>query len=376
MKVAICGYPPLAQQMQDAFKDIEFKFFISDLVSNSGEGNNLVTNLPLITFFEFRRLVNTGELDGVIIAADGRDNFTKAVVQVLKLYAIPQVGVVILNRFNPVSPIYWLDTDKAFVPIINTNIIDACNLNCKGCTHFAVLFNRDEIYPLETFRRDVRRFSEVADVPHFALLGGEPLLLDNLDKYIRITRQYFPKTNLRVATNGLLIPQMSQTVIDALIDTKAVVSVSVYQPTLKILDKIKATLDTHKIFYKIWNPTQTFGVFLTLHDGNNPEESRKYCAGNDICRFMRDGKIYKCPPDALKFRLAEKFGIEGLPAATGVDLYAPNFSSMMERLDDNVEMCYWCSENPTRRIPWEPTNNPKLEDWLADPDEVKNLKTV
>ena len=374
MKIAICGYPPLALQLQKSLRKcgIEIKFFVKDFASSGGEGN-LVANLPPISFFEFRRLVNAGELDGVIIAEDARSDFTRKIIPLFKLYKIPQVGVFIINRFNPVSPIYWLDTDKAYIATLNTNLIDGCNLNCKGCTHFASLFKSNEIYPPENFRRDVRKLSEIADIVSFALLGGEPLLLKNLDKYILIARKYFPKTNLRILTNGLLIPQMSQSVINALIETKAVVVVSAYPPTLRIIDKIKTTLNSSNVLYDIHNPIQTFGIFMTLHSDNNPKQARKFCAGNDICRFLRDGKIYKCPPDALKYRLAERFGINRLPEATSVDLYASNFSSMLECLDGNVEMCSWCSEQPTRQIPWESTNNPKLEDWLADPDELKNF---
>ena len=35
MKVALCGYPPLAQRVQEVLKnsDIDFKFFIRDFVS-------------------------------------------------------------------------------------------------------------------------------------------------------------------------------------------------------------------------------------------------------------------------------------------------------------------------------------------------------
>ena len=36
MKVAVCGYPPLAQQMQNVFKDIDFKVFIKDFTIESG----------------------------------------------------------------------------------------------------------------------------------------------------------------------------------------------------------------------------------------------------------------------------------------------------------------------------------------------------
>ena len=100
--------------------------------------------------------------------------------------------------------------------------------------------------------------------------------------------------------------------------------------------------------------------------------SRGVC-WNDGCRFLRDGKIYKCPLDALSYRFAETFGIENYPKATGVNIYSPNFSSLLPMLDDNVELCHWCSKK-VRQIDWEPSNNPKLEDWLADPAELQNFR--
>lgn len=338
-----------------------------------GDKSDFVTNLSLIKFFNFRRLVNAGELDGVIIADNVRSDFVKAVIEICKLYNIPKVGVMDLNLPNPHSLIYWLDSEKNCIPYLNANLVDGCNLNCKGCTHFAAFFRKDEIYPLDTFRRDIRRLSQMCDVVSFRLLGGEPLLLKNLDEYVKITRQYFPKSNLGIVTNGLLLPSISQKLLDTLRENDFVVYVSIYPPTEKILNEIQALLNKNKIIFSLIGPIKNFGVFLTFHDENNPEQARKFCAGNDSCRFLRDGKIYKCPPDALKFRFAEKFGIEGFPAATGVDLYAANFSSLLQMLDGDIEMCSWCSEQPTRRIPWEPTNNPKLEDWLADPNELKNF---
>lgn len=376
MKVAICGYPPLAKKTQDDLKNdnIEVKFFIKDLVSSREKPIDLVTDLPLINFFQFRQLVNAGELDGVIIAEDGRNDFTKNLVLLLKLYEIPQVGIIDLVLPHPINQIYWLDPDKAYISYLNTNLVDGCNLNCKGCTHFAVFFKPDEIYPLETFRRDVRRLSQMCDVIAFRLLGGEPLLLKNLDKYIKIARQYLPKSNLGIVTNGLLIPSLPQKILDSLRKNDFMVYVSVYEPTTKILDKIKAVLEGNKIFHKLSKPVKEFGIFITLHSGNNPKQARKFCAGNEPCRFLRDGKIYKCPPDALKYRLVERFGIEGLPEATSVDLYAPNFPLLLKKLDGNVEMCYWCSEQKTRRIQWEVSNKPKLEDWLAEPEEIKKFQ--
>ena len=314
--------------------------------------------------------MNAGELDGLIIAEDTRHDFTQAVIQICKLYEIPRVGVMDLQLPNPASPIYWLDNSKAYISYLNTNVAYGCNLNRKGCTHFAGLFGRDEIYPFEYFRRDIRRLSQICDVVTFRLLGGEPLLNKELDKYIEVTRQYFPKSNLGIVTNGMLLPSISKRLVDALRENNFVVYVSLYPPTLKILKYITKLLDDNKVLFSCTEPIRIFRVFLTLHDGNDPEKSRKCCSGN-YCKFLHDGKIYKCPSDALSYRFTEKFGLKNFPAATGVDLYAPNFSAELVMLNGSVEMCNWCSERPARQIPWKPTNNPQLEDWLADPAELQ-----
>ena len=42
----------------------------------------------------------------------------------------------------------------------------------------------------------------------------------------------------------------------------------------------------------------------------------------------------------------------------------------MEQLDGNIELCTWCNEN-VRLVDWKPENNPKITDWLVNPDEIK-----
>ncbi len=266
-----------------------------------------------------------------------------------------------------------MDNEKVYIPYLETNLIDSCNLNCKGCTHFANLFSDDDFYKLEDFKRDVKQLSSRADILRFRLLGGEPLKLKNLDQYLKIARNYLPQTDLRIVTNGLLIPNTPQYIFDSLRENRIVVDISPYPPTLKILDKIKNILKENNIFYtqSTAGGIETFTTFLTLHGGHNPQKSRAVCI-NDICRFLRNGKIYKCPVDALSYKLVEHFGIKDFPKATGVDIFAKNFSTLMEHLDDNIELCYWCNET-AREIQWTPENNPKITDWLANPAEVENF---
>ena len=240
--------------------------------------------------------------------------------------------------------------------------------------HFSPLFKTDEIYPLENFRRDIRQLAKYCDILTFRLIGGEPLLLKNLGEYVKVTRQYLPNTDLRIATNGLLIPSLPQKLLDTIRENNFKFDVTLYPPTVKICDKIKAVCTANKIMCNLVRVDSegNFTVIMSLRGNNDPIKSQASCI-NDNCRFMRDGKLYKCPLDALSYRFAEKFGLENFPASSGVDLYAQNVSAMLAQLDNNpVELCHWCSER-VRKIPWDLAGKPKLEDWLADPDELKNF---
>lgn len=335
-------------------------------------GGNLSENFLPINFTEFKWLVKAGELDGIIIADKAHSNFTKQVVKICQFNSIEKIGIVDPINLNFFNAVYMLEPGKIYVGYLEANIVDGCNLNCRGCTHFSGLFSREEIYPLENFYNDVHRLSKICDIVRFRLLGGEPLLSKNLDEYIRIVRKNFPKTNLKIVTNGLLIPSLPQKILNSIRENKCMVDISPYAPTFKILDRIKNILISNGITFQISTcALEHFLVFLSLQAGHNPQKARAVCI-NDLCRFLRNGKIYKCPIDALSYRYTERFGIENYPTATGVDIYAPNFAALLEMLNENVEMCSWCSEK-ARMINWEPSNNPRIEDWLADPEEIKNF---
>lgn len=197
-------------------------------------------------------------------------------------------------------------------------------------------------------------------------------MVKNLDEYLKIARTYLPKSGLVIISNGLLVPSLPQKILDSLRENKVVLSVTLYPPTQKILPKIRETLQNNGIFFTVGEPIENFFAIISMHGNHDPKESRKGCVGDDTCRALRNGKIYKCPLDALKFKFTQTFGIENFPEATGDDIYAQNFSSMLEMLDGNVEMCRWCNER-MRKIPWDVARSPKLEDWLADPDELNSL---
>lgn len=285
------------------------------------------------------------------------------VVNICKFYNIKNVAC--LNLENPLNKIFWLDNNKSFMPYLETHVIDSCNLNCKACLHYANLFSDDDIYNLEDFRRDLRQVSENVDVVRFRLLGGEPLKMENLDQYIKITRQYLPDSTLRIITNGLLIPTAQQKIFDAMRENSVGFDISAYPPTMKIADKITDRLTKNNIFYTMNKPVEYFFKRMGAHRNHDPLKSLKACSSS-ICRFLRAGKIYKCPIDALSYKFVEYFNIKNFPLSTGVDIYAKNFSLMLEQLNgSSVELCSWCT-GTTEEIDWKIENKPKLSDWIVD----------
>ena len=71
------------------------------------------------------------------------------------------------------------------------DIVDHCNLNCKGCGHFSPLASKSFL-DLETFENDLRRLNELLDgeIYCFEIMGGEALLHPQLEKFIEITAKY------------------------------------------------------------------------------------------------------------------------------------------------------------------------------------------
>lgn len=91
------------------------------------------------------------------------------------------------------------------------DLAEHCNLNCKSCDHFSPLarpFFTDKNY----FTRDMKRMREIFGdhVTHIDLEGGEPLLNPEIVEFINIVSDIFPYTQIRIFTNGILLPKMSE----------------------------------------------------------------------------------------------------------------------------------------------------------------------
>lgn len=262
--------------------------------------------------------------------------------------------------------IIWGDTineNLPFLPTLETNVVDYCNLNCKGCSHFSNLFPKGSKVEFETFKKDIRYLSQKINIIQFNLLGGEVLLSDELEGYIRCLMKYMPATRIQLVTNGILIPKQSQNRLRFFEQNNVYISITEYPPTAKMKEEIIKIMNEYGIHFEMRPLVSTFGKNIDVSGENDPWEAQRTCRENR-CHFLREGKIYKCPFSALGNYFFEYYDIP-LRFNGGIDIY--NEKNDWEEIINNleevpVEQCRFCGAE--ERFAWAVSLKPEKEEWI------------
>lgn len=327
-----------------------------------------VNGLKIMTLSQAREM----EIDLILVAiCDYTSVFTQISGEdVLKIGIIKEkvyrLGKEISPNIYDDSNIVWLkdlQIDKPILKRIDTHIMDGCNLNCRGCSHFSNLFKRGEHIPFESFCKDLLQIAKNTFICCLILLGGEALLNENLTDYIEFARSILPLAEIMIVSNGLLIPKQSEEFFECCRKNDIKISISGYKPTLLMKEDITNILEKNKVDYYFKNDVLNFGKNIDLQGRADPNEAFKMCRESD-CHFFRNGKIYKCPFEALGNHLFQYYNIE-LRLEGGVDIYQPeiNWKELVAKLDDEpTKSCCYCGKE--ERMEWKIEHQPKLEDWI------------
>ena len=102
------------------------------------------------------------------------------------------------------------------VNYLRVSVTERCNFRCQYCMPEKP-FSWVPQENLLSFE-DMFKFIKVAideGVNKVRLTGGEPLLREDLDKFIKLISDYKPDIDLALTTNGFLLPQVAQKLKDA-----------------------------------------------------------------------------------------------------------------------------------------------------------------
>lgn len=251
---------------------------------------------------------------------------------------------------------------ECVLPQVEMHILDYCNLNCKGCTHFSPIFEKE--LP-DTMKRinDVKVLkNKFSHILKFYILGGEPFLNPEINLYMNELREILPETDLQIVTNGLLIPSLKLDILDCIRENDVIVSISEYKPTHEVIHKICDRLDEFHINYIIrpYDYKQKFIKPLSLSEHSTYSQK---CISNG-CINIWDGKISRCPTLMFIDKFNEKFGTN-LPNQGIMELNdCPDGLELIRELEKEVPLCKHCIDC---EIDWERCGaKPSQEDFAVE----------
>lgn len=252
------------------------------------------------------------------------------------------------------------------------NIVDHCNLRCKGCDHFAPIAE-EHVVPLDSIEKDLAQMSKIlmGNVYMIGIMGGEPLLHPQLKEILIHARRSFPRTIIHLVTNGLLLLKQD----DAFWETCREQSVSVVATKYPInldYETIKKTAAAHQVKFEFHDSTgsvmkTSYKIPLDLQGRQNPRKSFMTCFHANSRALLMEGRLYPCTvaPNVRHFN--KKFGTH-MELEDGDSLsifHVTEASEIFNFLSTPKPFCRYCDVgNRSFGHKWERSKK-AMEEWIA-----------
>lgn len=317
--------------------------------------------------------------DTVLIAKNGRlQGLTKALHQqgIYDLYVYPH------DRFakkNPTLPspeqLLHIDNKKPRLNFMDVEISGHCNLHCKGCLDFSNIVKEKQFLDIDLYEKNLRKLKEFFwGIAMIHLQGGEPLANPAFLDYVKITHTIFPDCDIRIVTNGLLIPTIETTRLRDLADYNGAINITRYPALKKIRRNIKHRLDDAGVVYSMTLPRYVFAKKILSKPHRHPDIAYKHCLIKH-CTGMQGEYISPCMFPLHIHKLNSAFGL-ALPDTDKREISALDMDGweLLEILENQpIDFCRYChygvvpflwkQQRPTEAGP---------EDWLVMPGIINS----
>lgn len=266
-------------------------------------------------------------------------------------------------------------------PAINVSfhLTDECNLNCKGCWHFAPLAKKGESFAdVSEFERDIKRLAEVmcGEVTLISLFGGEPLLHPECYKFPYIVNKYLPNTYVELLTNGLLIPDQSENFWKSCRDNDVLVEWTRYPIKDDYNNLILNTLKEKEVKYRIFSGPDTKCLTHDVIDieaiGVNGQRGRNdaryqwlHCFRAGDCVQLKKHRLYACDKAANAHIFKDFFNLDiKLSEFDSIDIYeAKNKDEITSFLAKPIPFCRYCKVDQTTEGHRWSASKKIIEEW-------------
>lgn len=276
------------------------------------------------------------------------------------------------NNFKRLSGALHFCLTKQFH--LDIHVAEHCNLNCKGCTHFSPIAEK-EFCDIESLKISLKHLAPFyKEFEAIQLLGGEPLLNPELCMILKVTRTHFPNSKINLFTNGILLQNPDKLPIDfwnTLRDNNIIIKITRYPIKLDI-NFISKLCKDNKVKLEICNNENKHSWFkFLLKTKDNEVYAFRYkwfklmrCHTYHCIQLVGD-RLFPCPHAAYSRHLVAKFNLDYMNT-TPLDSLPVN--AIKSGLDirkfmiTTVPFCRFCGGGYKPDI-WAPSKN-KIEEWI------------
>ena len=260
-----------------------------------------------------------------------------------------------------------LYTERTELETMEIHAAEHCNLNCKNCSMFCGLVETCDFPCYQEFEEGIKQLKNF--FPHikkFRIIGGEPLLNPELDKYIRLIRNVYPYTDIRLISNGILVTKMSDQLIQTIIDNDVTFIVTQYISLKHSIDEINRFLSKTGIHYIVTEAVLEFQKIYNALGDSDIDENFYRCHWKGSCATMYGTKIATCYVPFVIHYLSDKFNL-AIEETGKIDLMEEGLTAqeIIKRMHTPFDMCRYCAPKGNwtewERLP--DKNNTTIQDW-------------
>lgn len=260
---------------------------------------------------------------------------------------------------------------KPVLHYVEVQLVDHCNLDCRGCDHFSNLCP-PAFADLAQFETDLKHLANLfARITEIHLIGGEPLLHPQVTDFCLAARKAFPKSRIYLETNGMLLMQMSDEFWELLSKNRITLLCSRYPVDVPALEiDLLAKQRGVRVQWADLN-ADLVKIPIDPRGGFDAGASFSLCQGFNNKPLLRDGRLYPCSYIAFADLFRERFGIRGLQVYPtdwiGIrDEHSPE--EVFEFLRNPVHWCSFCDMENRETYEWAVSDH-HISEWTCAPKQ-------
>lgn len=314
-----------------------------------------ICGIPVISQYRAAELYKSGKIDKYVIPGTLKVKSMLELENELNGFGIAPEDIIVIPS-DLIEKKEWNNNQCEYVKrhhefrylnYLEFHVADHCNLKCRNCTHYSPLVQSETFADFETVKNDFIILKKFVDnIGTIRILGGECLLNPELGEYIPMVKQFYPYSDLDIVTNGILVRNMSDDLVNILLKYGVEVNLSAYPPMFHRIDEITDFMERRGIRYNVLGPIFNFSKILDLD--NKVEFPFRHTNGQWGCGCynLYMGKISICPMVCYSFYYDKFYGKDELVKLSKKGIIAldkiTSFANLKSSLQSPCDLCDHC----------------------------------